>query len=92
MSTRMRTVPQTHREAGRGAVNRSNRELSDTRHGRVKTVMHALFWGMRGCFVAPNEMRAKALECEHKARATPRSGRDTHDTELATNGASWPTK
>ena len=39
MSTRMRTVPKTHREAGRGAVNRSNRELSDTRHGRVKTVM-----------------------------------------------------
>ena len=45
-----------------------------------------------GCFVTPNEMRAKALECEHKARATPRSGHDTHDTELATNGASWPTK
>ena len=39
MSTRMRTVPKTHRESGRGAVNRSNRELSDTRHGRVKTVM-----------------------------------------------------
>jgi hypothetical protein len=38
MSTRMRTVPQTHREAGRGAINRSNRELSDTRHGREKTV------------------------------------------------------
>jgi hypothetical protein len=36
--------------------------------------------------VTPNEMRAKALECEHKARATPRSGGDTHDTELATDG------
>ena len=39
MSTRMRTVPKTHREAGRGAVNRSNRELSDTRLSRVKMVI-----------------------------------------------------
>jgi hypothetical protein len=90
MSTRMRTVPQTHREAGRGAINRS------TENCRIPATVgkrpSRFVLGMRGCFVTPNEMRAKALECEHKARATPRSGRDTHDTELATNGASWPTK
>ena len=80
MSPRMRTAPQTHREAGRGAVNRSNRELLDTRLSKDR---HALFWGMRGCLVTPNEVRAKALECEQKGRATRDAGVIRMYTELA---------
>ena len=80
MSTRVRTVPKTHREARRGAVIRSNRELLDTRLSKDR---HALFWGMRGCLVTPNEVRAKALECEQKARATRDAGVIRMYTELA---------
>ena len=56
--------------------------LSDTRLSRVKTAM-LLFREMRGCLVTPNEMRAKALECEHSARATRDPGVIRMYTELA---------
>ena len=38
---------------------------------------------MRGCLVTPNEVRAKALECEQKARATRDAGVIRMYTELA---------
>jgi hypothetical protein len=38
---------------------------------------------MSGCYVTPNKMRAKALECEHSARATRDPGVIRMYTELA---------